>query len=138
MSCKSAIHVYSDSPFTAAITAQTPVVTVPVQNTHRRFGTCLVQAGTGVRAGEGYYDVDVSATLTSAAAGTFSVVLMADGVQVPGAVGTVTLAAGGFAVVAFPAIVRNCCCARNLTVAVTGTAGTTAVVTNLSLVAERL
>ena len=76
----------------------------------------------------GYYDVDISATFTAAAAGDVTLTLLQDGVPVPGATATSTITTATTQVEnsAIMATVRVMCCGNsNLSVLVGGTAAPT-------------
>ena len=87
--------------------------------------------------GAGYYDVDASVTVAIAAAGTVTATLFKDGVAVPGATASASGAAGAPVVLAFPALVRQACCASGaaLTLVLTGAAAT---VNNVAMRVQRI
>lgn len=87
--------------------------------------------------GAGYYDVDASVTVAPTAAGTVTATLYKDGVAVPGATASAAGAAGAPVVLAFPALVRQVCCAAGsaLTLVLTGAAAT---VNNVALRVQRI
>lgn len=95
MSCKSAI--YTADPSSTVLTLSTAAGTaIPLGMTVRRFGCNAVLSGNGILLkGQGYFDVDASVTFTPTAAGTYTVTLFKDGVAVPGATQTITVAAAG-------------------------------------------
>lgn len=67
---------------------------IPVGVTARRYGCNLKQDGNAITmAGQGYYLIDVSATVTPAAAGTVSLTARKDGVDIIGAIASETVAA---------------------------------------------
>lgn len=84
---------------------------VPVGNTTRRYGCNIKQDGNTITlCGNGYYLVNVSATVTPAAAGTVSITAQKDGVAIIGATGSETVAAASTTVnINLTAIVRNAC-----------------------------
>lgn len=86
---------------------------------------------------KGYYDVDVSITVSPTAAGTVTATLIKDGVVVPGATASANAAAGAPVALAFPALVRQACCASGsaLSLVLTGTAST---VSNVALRVQRI
>lgn len=100
--------------------------TVPVGSIIRRYGKCIDATGSAINVQEaGYYDVDVSASVTAAAAGDVVLALTQDGVPVPGAraAATVTTATTQVVDLSFNAIIRVMCCGNvNLSVLVGGTA----------------
>ena len=114
-------------------TANTATQTVPVGGTValgqevRRSGCGLVSGGSSIVA-KTHMPVLVTVSVTAApsAAGAVTVALYRDGVAIPGAAATQTVAANGTASLAFSAIVRGsrCACAdaSTLTVVLLGTA----------------
>lgn len=103
--------------------------TVPVGSIIRRYGKCIDANGSTINVQEpGYYTVDVSASVTAAAAGDVVLTLTQDGVAVPGAraAATITTAATQSVNLAFNAVIRVMCCSNaNLSVLVGGTAAPT-------------
>lgn len=103
--------------------------TVPVGSIIRRYGKCIDANGSTINVQEpGYYTVDVSASVTAAAAGDVVLTLTQDGVAVPGAraAATITTAATQSVNLAFDAVIRVMCCSNaNLSVLVGGTAAPT-------------
>ena len=87
--------------------------------------------------GSGYYDVDASVVVTPTAAGTVTVTLYQDGVPVPGATASATVAAVDATVtVPIDAVVRVFNCNTSaLTVVLTGAAST---VNNIAVEVNRL
>lgn len=100
--------------------------TVPVGSIIRRYGNCIDATGSAINVQEkGYYEVDVSASVTAAAAGDVVLALTQDGVPVPGAraAATVTTATTQVVDLSFSAVIRIACCGNsNLSVLVGGTA----------------
>lgn len=81
MGCKSAIYCVNTN-FGVAANGN-----IPFGSVIRRFGQCVELSGSDiVCCGQGYYDVDVHATLVPAATGTIGIQLYADGQPVPGAI----------------------------------------------------
>lgn len=112
--------------------------TLPLGTIIRRFGNNINMSGTGINIeGAGYYKVDASVSILATAAGNATVALYKDGVAVPGAEATVTLAVGDYETVSFPAFVRLQCCAASstLTLVMSETGGT---VDNVALTVEKL
>ena len=67
--------------------------TVPVGSIIRRYGRCIEATGSAVNLTDpGYYDVDVSATVTAATAGDVILALTQNGVPVSGATASATIA----------------------------------------------
>ena len=111
---------------------------IPVGVTTRRFGQTIRQDGNTITlCGQGYYLVNVSATITPSAAGVVSITAQKDGVAIIGATGSQTVAAGSTANVNAVAIVRNACgCDSSILSVVLG--GVAAVVNNLAISVVKL
>ena len=103
---KSAIYTTNTTAPTIAVDG-----IIPVGTTTRRYGCNIRQDGNAITlCGQGYYLVNVSATVTPTAAGTFSVTAQKDGVAIVGATGSETVAAvSNAANISITAIVRNAC-----------------------------
>lgn len=111
---------------------------IPLGSLIRRYGCDVTLNGNAVNiTGAGYYDVDASVTVALAAAGTVTATLFKDGVAVPGATASASGAAGAPVVLAFPALVRQACCASGaaLTLVLTGAAAT---VNNVAMRVQRI
>lgn len=123
MSCKSLIYTAMQTPTAVAVNGVIPLGTIV-----RRYGCNCNLNGNGIAInGQGYYDVDVSVEAVPDAAGTVTVQLLKDGVAVPGATASATVAAVANTVtLAFPATVRLGCCSTGsvLTLLLTGAAST--------------
>ena len=66
--------------------------TIPVGSIIRRYGRCIEVTGSAVNLTDpGYYDVDVSATVTADTAGDVILALTQNGVPVPGATASTTI-----------------------------------------------
>ena len=112
---------------------------IPVGTTTRRYGCNIRQDGNAITiCGQGYYLVNVSATVTPAAAGTVSVTAQKDGVDIVGATGSETVAAvSNAANISITAIVRNACgCDSSILSFILG--GVAAVVDNFAVTVEKL
>ena len=96
--------------------------TVPVGSIIRRYGRCIDATGSAINLSEpGFYDVDISATITAAAVGDVIFTLTQDGVPVAGATANTQ-----FENVDITAIIRVKCCGNaNLAVVVGGTTAPT-------------
>ena len=109
--------------------------TVPVGSIVRRYGRCIDATGSAVNLTEpGYYDVDISATVTAATAGDVILALTQNGVPVSGATAAVTITTVNTQTetMSITAMVRVMCCdTANLSVLVDGTAAPT--VQNMAL-----
>lgn len=96
---------------------------LPVGTVVRRFG-CNLSADTNTiqTCGVGYYKIDAVATLAAASAAPITIALQQDGVPVPGATSTVTVAGtSDETVLPVTAIVRNKCdCGSTLSFVVSG------------------
>jgi len=104
----------------------------------RRFGCNLDLTGNGiVISGTGYYDFDVSVTVTPTAAGVVTVTLYKDGVAIPGATASDYNTAGNPVNVSISTLIREFCCdsASVITFVLTGSAST---VNNIAIVAEKV
>ena len=130
---KSAIYTTNVSAPTVAVGG-----IVPFGTTTRRYGCNLRQDGNAITlCGQGYYLVNVSATLAPTAAGTVSLTAQKDGVAILGATAAETVAADGTANLAITSIVRNACgCESSLLSLLLG--GVEAVVSNLAVTVEKL
>lgn len=131
---KSAIYTTNTTAPTIAVDG-----IIPVGTTTRRYGCNIRQDGNAITiCGQGYYLVNVSATVTPAAAGTVSVTAQKDGVAIVGATGSETVAAAATAVnIGITAIVRNACgCDSSILSFILG--GGAAVVDNFAVTVEKL
>lgn len=130
---KSAIYTTNVSNPTVAVGG-----IVPVGSTTRRYGCNIRQDGNAITlCGQGYYLVNVSATVAPTAAGTVSLTAQKDGVAIIGATAAQTVAANGVANLTITAIIRNDCgCDGSLlSLALDGVAS---VVNNLAVTVEKL
>lgn len=111
---------------------------VPVGSTARRFGCNIRQDGNAITlCGQGYYLVNVSATVAPTAAGTVSLTAQKDGVAIIGATAAQTVAANGVANLNITAIVRNACaCNGSILSLLLG--GVESVVNNLAVTVVKL
>ena len=125
--------------------ANTGIQNVPVNgvislgSTIRRFGCGATLNGTGISITEpGYYAVNVSVTVAPTAAGDVTVTLLNNGVAVPGATASETVAAADdYANLSFESVIRTFCNATtgSLTLLLADTASN---VTNVAVTVERL
>lgn len=130
--------------FTANTASQAVAVggTLALGSIVRRYGCDLNLNGNSITINgcndAGYYDVKVSVTAAPTAAGAVTVTLFRNGVAVPGATATAAVSTAGNPV-ALPivALVREFCCGDDsaLTLVLTGS---TATVTNVAVVVERI
>ena len=111
---------------------------IPVGVTSRRYGPNIKQDGNAITLyGQGYYLINVSATVSPTAAGTVSVTAQKDGVAIIGATGSQTVALNGMANIGITAVVRNACgCDSSILSFVLG--GTASVVNNLAVTVVKL
>ena len=133
MSCKSALYAAMQTPTAVAVDG-----VIPLGSLIRCYGCDVALNGNAVNiTGAGYYDVDVSVTVSPAAAGTVTITLYKDGVAVPGATASETAAANGTVDLNITALVRQVCCAAGsaLTLVLTGAAAT---VNNVALRVQRI
>lgn len=100
--------IYTSNTGTPTISAG---AIIPVGNTVRRFGCNLRQDGNVITlCGQGYYLVNVSATVSPTAAGPVTLTAQKDGVAIIGATASGTAAAAADAVnLVVTCIVRNAC-----------------------------
>lgn len=100
--------IYTSNTNTPAITAGG---IVPVGNTVRRFGCNVSQDGNVITLnGQGYYLVNISATVSPTAAGPVTMTAQKDGVAIIGATASNTAAAASDEVnLVITCIVRNIC-----------------------------
>ena len=108
---------------------------IALGSTQRRFGCNCRLSGNGIEVdGVGYYTIDAGVTVEPTAAGTVTVALYNNGVQVPGAIASASTGTAGNPVsVAINTTVRQgCCCdsADNLTLVLLAGPGN---VTNVSM-----
>lgn len=111
---------------------------VPVGSTTRRYGCNIRQDGNAITlCGQGYYLVNISATVAPTAAGTVSLTAQKDGVAIIGATAAQTVAANGVANLNITTILRNACgCDGSLLSLVLD--GVASVVNNLAVTVEKL
>lgn len=131
---KSAIYTTNTAAPTIAVDG-----IIPVGTTTRRYGCNIRQDGNAITlCGQGYYLVNVSATVTPTSAGTVSVTAQKDGVDIVGATGSETVAAvANAANISITAIVRNACgCDSSILSFILG--GVAAVVDNFAVTVEKL
>lgn len=134
MSCKSAIYTVNSGAQSVTVGG-----TINLGSIIRRFGQCIDLNGTGISINDsGFYDVDVSVTAASTAAGTVTITLFRDGVSVPGATASATASAAGDIVnLSIASIVRNFCTCSGSTLTLV-LSGTSSSVTNVAVVVERI
>jgi hypothetical protein len=134
MSCKSAIYT--------TMTSATSVVsgsTIPLGSVIRRFGQNIQSSGGNINIeGAGYYDVDVSVTLSPIVVGTSTISLFKDGVAVPGATASGSVSTAGNPInLNISSLVRLMCAesSGSLTLVLTGNNAT---INNVGLVVEKV
>lgn len=133
---KSAIYTTNTTVTTTPLAAGS---IIPLGVITRRFGQNLGQDGNTITLlGQGYYLVNVSATVTPSAAGTVSVTAQKDGVAVVGATASETVAAAATTVnLSITAILRNSCgCDSSILSLVLG--GAAAVINNVAVTVVKL
>ena len=92
----------------------------------------------------GIYEIDLSATLTSATAGIVALGLYQDGILIPSTISAETVTAGGLANISFNKKIRVCCKANTtLTIASvpsvnTGATGTTPTDTQIPIITNAI
>ena len=131
---KSAIYTTNTSKPTIAVGG-----VVPVGVTTRRFGCNIKQDGNTITlCGQGYYLVNVSASVAPTVAGPVSLAAQKDGVAILGATATETAAAANDVLnLSIAALIRNACgCESSILSLILS--GTEAVVENLAVTVEKL
>ena len=121
---KSLIQVANQSAQTVAVNS-----IISLGSVQRRFGCNCKLSGNAIEvSGEGYYTIDVSVSVAPTAAGTVTVALFADGVQIPGAIAydSVSTAGSPTSLSIVSTIRQGCCCdsADTLTLVLLAGAGT--------------
>lgn len=107
----------------------------------RRFGCNLQLSGNAIREeGEGYYEYNVSATVAPTAIGTVTITAFKNGVAIPGATASESVATANTPVnLSLNFMLREpCACCdggSNITFVLTGTASN---VNNIAIVAEKI
>lgn len=117
---KSALYTVNSNTQTVDVGA-----TINLGSTIRRFGCETTLSGSTINVDDtGYYNVAVSITATPTAAGTVTATLYNNGVAVPGATASSTVAANDTTNLSFDSIVRVFCGATTgaLTVVLSGVA----------------
>lgn len=112
---------------------------VPLGATIRRFGCNISQDGNAITlCGQGYYLVNVSATITPSAAGTVTLTAQKDGVSIAGASASATAGATDISLaIPLTFTVRNACgCESSILSFVLS--GEAAVINNLAVTVEKL
>lgn len=137
MSCNSAIYT-ANSTNQQITTQDDQFVQVPFGSVIRRFGRALaLDGGNIICFGSGYFDVDITMTVSPTAIGDITAQLYQDGVPVPGAFATAAVTAANTPVpLPISALVRNCGCNCNSTLSVKVNAS--CVVNNLPCVVEKI
>ena len=126
--------------FTANTTPQVLLAdsVISFGNVVRRFGcNCSLNGNAIMLNGTGYYDVDINVVVNGSAAGTAEIVLLKDGVEIPGATASTATSTTSINTVSVSALVRELCCegGSTLTLELRGTGATIA---NVSAVVEKL
>lgn len=104
----------------------------------RRFGcNCNLNGNAIMLTGVGYYDVDINVVVNGSAAGTAEIVLLKDGVEIPGATASTATSTTSVNTVSVAALVRELCCegGSTLTLVLRGVGATIA---NVSAVVTKL
>ena len=99
---------------------------------NRHFGCNCISAGTtpAVR-GAGYYSIDANFVFAAATAGAATITLYKDGVAIPGAQMTLTVAPDIIHSVTIPAVIKEKCCESfsPITAVITGVGATVSLAT---------
>ena len=132
---KSLIQVANQSSQTVAVNS-----IISLGSVQRRFGCNCRLSGNAIEVeGQGYYAVDASVTIAPTAAGTVTVALYCNGVQVPGAIasGATGTAGNPIALPIVATLRQGCCCdnADTLTLVLLAGPGT---VQNVSMRVEKV
>lgn len=133
---KSAIYTANTSTQTIAVNGVIAPGTII-----RRFGQNITLSGNALQLnGQGYYNIDTSFTVAPNAAGTVTITMYKDGVAIPGATASGTVAAANDSInLSISSLVREFCeCCEglsNLTFVLTGIASS---VTNSAIVIEKI
>ena len=107
----------------------------------RRFGPNLNLAGNAIQiSGAGYYDINATITLDPTGAGTATIKMLKDNVEVQGAVSSATVEdTEGVVTLPLSALIReNCCCCEGLSNLTFVLEGIGAEVTNVAVVVEKI
>lgn len=107
MSCKSGIYTVMNNVVSVHANG-----VIPLGGTIRRFGRNIYQSSDGIILnGDGYYKVDVSVTLNPTVAGTVSVNLLKDGINVVGGTASGTVGTENTPInLSIECLIRNKCC----------------------------
>ena len=132
------------------LTANNSVVTFPVDDLRTKGAQCCgwlqhTQGSPLYKILEGgIYEIDLSATLTSATAGIVALGLYQDGILIPSTISAETVTAGGLANISFNKKIRVCCKANTtLTIASVpsvnaGATGTTPTDTQIPIITNAI
>ena len=132
------------------LTANNSVVTFPVDDLRTKGAQCCgwlqhTQGSPLYKILEGgIYEIDLSATLTSATAGIVALGLYQDGILIPSTISAETVTAGGLANISFNKKIRVCCKAdTTLTIASVpsvnaGATGTTPTDTQIPIITNAI
>lgn len=103
----------------------------------RRYGNNVnVSGGNVTITGPGYYLIDSNFSFEADAAGVATITLYKDGVAIPGATESKTVAADSVYMASIPCIVREFCCNQSvITAVISGVPGT---FSNAAMVVEKL
>ena len=137
MSCKSAIYTVNNTN-TAITVGAGETAQVPFGSVIRRFGKYInLDGGSILCCDSGYFDAEISLTVSPTAATAITAQLYQDGVAVPGAFATATPADAGDPVsLPITALIRNCGC--NCSSVLTIRVNASCTVNNLAAVIEKL
>jgi len=133
---KSAIYTVNNTTQVVAVDGQ-----INLGSVIRRFGcNCHLNNNAINITGSGYYDIDASFTIAPTADGEVTVTMYKDGIAVPGAVATETVAAAGdSANLSISSLVREFCpCCDNSSNLTFVLSGVESNVTNVAIVVEKL
>ena len=137
MSCKSAIYTVNNTNTTITVGAG-ETAQIPFGSVIRRFGKYVnLDGGSILCYDSGYFDTEISLTVSPTAATAITAQLYQDGVAVPGAFATATPTDAGDPVsLPITALIRNCGC--NCSSVLTIKVNASCAINNLAAVIEKL
>ena len=133
---KSAIYVVNQSTQVVPVDG-----TVTLGTIIRRFGPNINLSGNGIQiCGAGYYDIDAQFVVAPTAEGEVTITAYLDGVAIPGAISSATVAAAGdLATLSISSLVReNCACCSGLKTLTFVLTGAESNITNSAVIVEKI
>lgn len=137
MTCKSAIYTVNNTNTAITVPAGT-TAQIPFGSVIRRFGPNVrLDGGSILCCDSGYFDVEISLTVSPVAATEITAQLYQDGIAIPGAFATTAPAAAGDpTTLPITALVRNCGC--NCSSVLTVKIDASCTINNFATVVEKL